>query len=195
MSILQIDWDVDWGELRTEHCRKVEKIKYAIWRILLVYDSLAFCEFRFEESDFVYFAISSRYPKTLSASASRNHTITLHDPLLARMRDIGIWKSGFASLGYVYNYIETPLRNRDIGGEDRALMYSNTRSLAARGDELERDSSDIACLPVGESDRVEFEHMIFWWWFQSPGFTFWQKVTKVFGIFYAHFGICIHLVF
>ena len=40
---------------------------------LLVYDSLAFCEFGFEKSDFVYFAISSRYPKALATSTSREN--------------------------------------------------------------------------------------------------------------------------
>ena len=119
-------------------------------------------EFGFEESYFIDFVISSRYPKTLATSTSREDCPTLHDPLLTCMRDIGVSESRLTSGEYIGNYIQTPVRDRDIRGEYGTLMYSNTCSLAARGDELERDRSDIARLPVAESDRVEFEHMIFW---------------------------------
>ena len=55
-----------------------------------MYYSFAFCKFGFEESDLVDFAISCCYPKTLATSASREHRVTSHDPLVACMSDIGI---------------------------------------------------------------------------------------------------------
>ena len=78
------------------------------------------------------------------------------------MRDIGVSESRLTSGEYIGNYIQTPVRDRDIGGEYGTLVYLYTRPLTARGDELERDRSDIAGLPVGEGDRIEFEHVIFW---------------------------------
>lgn len=134
--------------------------------------SLTLCEFGFEESDFIYFAIASRYPKALPTSTSRNHRITFHDPFFPRMRDIGISESGFTSLGNIYNNIDTPVWDRDIGGEDNILVHLYTCTLAARCNELERDRSDIARLPVGDSDRVEFEHMILVIFLDIPRFHF-----------------------
>ncbi len=52
------------------------------------------------------------------------------------MCDVGVSESGLTSREYIGDYIETTIRDRDIGGEYSALVDSYTGTLAARGDEL-----------------------------------------------------------
>ncbi len=127
----------------------------------LMTHSFALREFGFEESDFVDFVISCRHPKALPTSASREHRVAFHDPLLARVCDIGINESRSSSLRYIHDNIETPIGSRNMRCEYYILVDSYTYSFTTRCDELDRDRFDIASLPVGECDRVEFEHVIF----------------------------------
>lgn len=88
------------------------------------------------------------------------------------MGDIGTHESSLGSWCDIYHEIWVPIAHRDIGWEYRILMHGYTRPLTARGDELDGERSDSTIFPVGESDRIEFEHIVLVIFFLSPEFTF-----------------------
>ena len=74
------------------------------------------------------------------------------------MCDIGTLQSYLSSRECIYDDIRAPIGDQYIWCEYSALVDSYTSTLTARCDELDRDGFDISIFPVGESDRVEFEH-------------------------------------
>ena len=79
-----------------------------------MFHSLTLCEFGFEESYFVYLAISCCNPKALAASASGEYSLTPHDPFVACMCDVGILESYLSSRECVYDDIGAPIGDRHI---------------------------------------------------------------------------------